>query len=1267
MCLFITCVHYIHHLAIEPCTTITVNCKMSALFFVGAHKKPHQWLNVILLCCAVFDVVYSGTIYVTPGSKSLCPKDALPCETLDEYITGSNGSFITSNTTVILLNGTHLLSTALEVRNCDYVRITGITNSVSPYDNNSLPDVFIKCAAVKPCGLKFVNSREIEIENIGFDSCGAKVQSCDSFAALYFQHAENVSLFKTIINNTNGYGLLIENVIGEVLVKESTFTRATKNAPQEMHGNAKFRYGNLGDVGCQNSSEITKISIHSSKFMDGGDGVSGIQITLGCPNVFVQIEKANIRNNKGGNLVLNVTDFGGKLNTSIIKIVDSHIDHGTAIKGGGMRFWSRTYDSSAFVCTSCDAHTMLEVHNTTFHSNHAHSTGGAVYIKHYQGGKHDCFVKKILFLNCKLVRNFGNYSAAIEISKHLILADYSPPPLKVYFTSCKFFYNSARNKGLIVNIKASHVTISNSTFFGSNGTAISLQMSTLNLYGDNCFEGNHAEYGGALKVCERSFVYIHSYSRIRFINNTARMGGAIFIERECMDTLLPCVFQPHLPSNMSIEEISRLLSLDFVNNHGSVAGDAVYGGAFDQCYTIGKYFYNGQLSSNFLHILNATFNISTQSPSSISSNPRGVCFCNKSVPRYINTCQTQHPIVKVYPGESFSIFAVTVGQLNGSTIGTIQSSLQDEGNDHKLLTVSGGTCSNNCTQLNYTMLSNRSNATVTLSVSQSAESYGNAFTVDFSIEILKCPLGFVLDSLYSCSCSNLFYHRPNYRYLSYPEVECDINTRSIRIERPMWFGCQNASLDDVNISSNCNTLVVSNDCDYYCSEFYQNVSTSNRDEQCLPGHTGTLCGACKPGLSRLSGLNRCENCTNSSLLWYIPLTLASGVFIVLVLTILNLTITEGTLNGLLIYATDLYGQYSYFSHSSSIKLSNILWTFVAWLNLDSGFYFCVYNGMTAYTQIWLKFGYAFYLLLIQILIVLLSRKSIFFTRLCGRNVVKVLATLLCLTQSRLMYACFNTFQYATLYSYTQQESIKHSTVWYYDGNVRFFGTKHTLLLIVAIFCSVIALWFNFSLLCIQCLERGSRHFCLRWVNKLRPLFDAYSGPCNDNYRFWPGLVFAIRALLSAISMYISRYNRSFLHFRMIFTAVLCVLFLILACIFPRGVYKKWSLNVLEFSFLLNLCILSIYLVFARNHDGGNAITISTFLVAVTFIGIIAYHIYLQIKGMRGWNYIQKFFSNCARKFKRNASNRHGEHDVLLPQPLPATVHFGEYREPLIDD
>ena len=39
------------------------------------------------------------------------------------------------------------------------------------------------------------------------------------------------------------------------------------------------------------------------------------------------------------------------------------------------------------------------------------------------------------------------------------------------------------------------------------------------------------------------------------------------------------------------------------------------------------------------------------------------------------------------------------------------------------------------------------------------------------------------------------------------------------------------------------------------------------------------------------------------------------------------------------------------------------------------------------------------------------------------------------------------------------------------------------------------------------------------------------------------------------------------------TAFVCVMILSLSYIFPHGVYKKWPLNMLEFSFFLNQCTL----------------------------------------------------------------------------------------------
>ena len=174
----------------------------------------------------------------------------------------------------------------------------------------------------------------------------------------------------------------------------------------------------------------------------------------------------------------------------------------------------------------------------------------------------------------------------MEIRKRLILADHSSPPLNVTFEACQFTNNSVLNdKKAVLNIITSHIMMSNCVFANSKGSAISLWESTLNIYNVNRFEDNYAMYGGALKICKGSFVFLHNNSNMQFINNSAiMMGGAIFVQQTCLDTSLPCVFQPYMPENTTIDELGKFLTLDFVDNSAGITGDAIYGGVFNGCY-----------------------------------------------------------------------------------------------------------------------------------------------------------------------------------------------------------------------------------------------------------------------------------------------------------------------------------------------------------------------------------------------------------------------------------------------------------------------------------------------------------------------------------------------------------------------------------------------------------------------------------------------------------------------------------------------------------
>ena len=47
----------------------------------------------------------------------------------------------------------------------------------------------------------------------------------------------------------------------------------------------------------------------------------------------------------------------------------------------------------------------------------------------------------------------------------------------------------------------------------------------------------------------------------------------------------------------------------------------------------------------------------------------------------------------------------------------------------------------------------------------------------------------------------------------------------------------------------------------------------------------------------------------------------------------------------------------------------------------------------------------------------------------------------------------------------------------------------------------------------QSLQAKSEWKILSWVNKLKPLFDAYTGPYRDKYRFWTGFLLLVRSIL----------------------------------------------------------------------------------------------------------------------------------------------------------
>ena len=92
----------------------------------------------------------------------------------------------------------------------------------------------------------------------------------------------------------------------------------------------------------------------------------------------------------------------------------------------------------------------------------------------------------------------------------------------------------------------------------------------------------------------------------------------------------------------------------------------------------------------------------------------------------------------------------------------------------------------------------------------------------------------------------------------------------------------------------------------YCEPDGKHINLSNPDSQCTSNRAGILCSGCKINYSLTIGSSRCIHCPNSNNLALLIFFGVAGVLVVLVIAGLNLTVTQGMINGLIFYANIIW-------------------------------------------------------------------------------------------------------------------------------------------------------------------------------------------------------------------------------------------------------------------------------------------------------------------------------------------------------------------------
>ena len=875
--------------------------------------------------------------------------------------------------------------------------------------------------------------------------------------------------------------------------------------------------------------------------------------------------------------------------------------------------------------------TTLTINNCSFLQNGVRSAGGAIAATQSQ----------VYFRSaCNLEQNIAYYGGAIyAIDSTLYVYKNMTLMLNTAFVlggGALLQYSKliCQNHGIIAVVNNSAATKGGGIYATNSRITVHFNRGSDSIRGSTVyFTNNSAKLGGGIYLEFASELFIEKIGLFHeqnegkilcnfcFFSNHANLGGAIYVADEtnyetCSSTSRwghYCFLQslsPYPSSCVAETDECNYASVRFEQNTAFDSGGPVlYGGLLDRCIIrAGSEFESqkqnkstGQVEvilmnglTSFKH-LSKIGNLSNSEVNTvINSSPVRVCLCT---PEGRPDCSYKAPLIRVKKGFNFNVSLVAVDQVN-HTLGavSIYSSLryaQSGLGDSQLIQMTN----NHCTNLTFSIHSPLNSETLTLYADGPCRNASNSsLSLDIMFSTCTCPIGFQskVSEITNCVCecdSNL------------PKFITNCNSYNHTLLRKSNFWIRSTA-----VKSNLHDYLFYPYCPFdYClrpdTNIYINLNNANgADIQCANNRSGTLCGSCKPGLSLSLGSSRCIQCSKTwrrDLAAVLAAYLLSGVIVIAVILVLNLTVATGTLNGILFYANIIDSNSNMYFSSS---LTKFLFVFISWLNLEIGFDVCFINSMTAYQKTWLQMVFPVYVILLVFAIITLSKHSIRFSMLISKkNPVATLATLVLLSYSKMLRVIIFALSMAKLKLSSGSKSVE--SVWLPDATIKYLHGKHIFLFIVAIMILILGAAYTFLLLFWQWL--------LKWVKyqKLCHFLEPYHAPYILKYRYWTGLLLLVRIAIY-IAMVLNGSGDPSMNLLVIIIATSGLLFL-------KGqigqIYKSKVTDVIETVCYLNVLLLSavkLFMLEARRNDIVPSL-ISGLITLLLFLYVLVYHVFTE--------------------------------------------------------
>ena len=907
-------------------------------------------------------------------------------------------------------------------------------------------------------------------------------------------------------------------------------------------------------------------------------------------------------------------------NLSAITIECSYICNNMALHGGAVSIYNHL-DSEILIrdCIIAD--------------NEAEEDGAAIAIF----GElvivgNEKILSKLFILNSSFVGNQGkgNQSCGGAIA--------SNNPFILQLTSSTFIKNKAFDGGALCFkpqlqlVDAKRIQIENCTFKENeawNGGAVYTKKEDIYVT-DLCVVGNSAlNIGGGIALIDASLVL---NGILDFSDNLAKSyGGAIYVksDEDCS-----------LNTTCSISVYGET-GLVMFNDNSAEVGPVMYGGTVYKCTSNVEEGMSPFLDS--VVVDNSKYNYSSHT---ITSAAVKLCYCRDQIP----DCGLRNLSRTLFPGQALEVEVACVDQIEQPVSCNIRSDY-----DINNIELGQGECISNidrytCQNFEFHVFSKYSNTSALLSLK--ANIYCNESTrntVVVNITVVSCPVGFQRVKN-RCECDNRLKE-------TFDGIICDIKSNSIILKHLGWFSYNDGYL---RAQQNCPIT--------YCSN-RTNISASNFDYRCENNHGGILCGKCLANYSVVLGSWKCMECSNLSrynFIWLTVVIALAGVVLVVFLLLVKMTVSSGTINGLIFYANIL--SFSGLLDYQECSIHPILRVFLSWINLDFGIEVCFYSGMDIYQKTWLQFVFPFYIWFLVGVIILFCHYSSTVMKLMGMRNIEVLATLFLFSYAKLLKTVVTALSLTDIMvasANNVSDLLTPQRVWVYDGSMKYGVSVHLPLLILSLLF-LLLLFFPYTFLLIfgQCLRSLPHKKGFLWFHStfFTTIMDVYHAPYTKHHRYWTGLGLFIRCLLFAIfgtSCHVP------INLMSISTAVTVLLTIRIAS--RNTVYQSRLPDFLELLFLSNLGILAVILLFDNTRC--EVLNASASISFIAFVFMIIYHVHIElIRNIPMCNTLMESIKDVI--FKRKLQPLKEEGVVEAPQSKDLSKYsttYLELREKLIDN